>query len=166
MRRLAMCALTLALAIGAPVPALGDDHRPPPTRLRSAGVHQKGNLGTYCWTSGNTGVCADTVGYDWPRARRHPGDTRARIKIGRGFRPRNISLQGFWRVGDDHQPTGDGFKLDTRVTKRRIDGRLRYSIRWHVPDRHKDLHLVLGLDLFDESGERGDAYYTFHLEID
>lgn len=166
MRRLVTYATASALLLSFPLPAAGDDHRPPKTRLRSAGVHQKGNLGTYCWTRGNMGVCADAFGHDWPRARRHPGDRPARIKVGRGFRPFQVHLRGYRHLDENRQPKGDGFKLATRVTKRKVDGRLRYFIRFRVPDKSGHLYLGLWTHLADETGERGDVFYDFHLKIE
>jgi hypothetical protein len=37
----------------------GDLRRPPDSTLSYGGREVKGTLGTYCWTSGRTGVCAD-----------------------------------------------------------------------------------------------------------
>jgi hypothetical protein len=34
--------------------------RPPDTTLSSGGQEVKGTLGSYCWTSGRTGICSDT----------------------------------------------------------------------------------------------------------
>ena len=164
MRRLVTTSVLLTLLVVGP--AAADDHKPPPLRLRSAGVHQKGIRTTYCWTSGRRGVCVDYFGHDWPRARRHPGDTGARIKVGRGFRPSSVHLRGYRHLDENRQPKGEGFKIATRVTHHEVDGRRRYFIRFHVPPRSGHLYLGLLTDLSDESGERGDAYYDFHLKIE
>ena len=164
MRRLVTGTIILTLLLGAP--ALADDHKPPSTILRSAGIHQEGNRTSYCWTTGNRGRCVDYFGYQWPKARRHPGDRGARIKIRRGFRPSSVHLRGYRHVDENRHPQGNGFKISTRVTHHKVDGRRRYFIRFHVPDKLGHLYLRLLTDLSDESGERGDAYYDFHLKIE
>ena len=165
MRRLATISI-IATLIVAEVPARADDHKPPPTRLRSAGVHQKGVRTTYCWTRANHAVCVDYFGHSWPRARRHPGDTGARIKIGRGFRPFKVHLRGYRHLDENRQPKGDGFKIATRITKHPVDGRMRYFIRFRVTDKRGHLYLGLWTHLADETGERGDVFYDFHLKIE
>ena len=166
MRRLVTCSIAATLLLGVAPPVAADDHRPPPARLRSSGVHQKGIRTTYCWSSENSYVCADYFRHVWPRARHHPGDRPARIKVGRGFRPFQVELRGYRRLDENRQPKGDGFRIPTRVTKRRVNDRLRYYIRFHVPDKRGHLYLGLWTHLADESGERGDVFYDFHLEID
>ena len=164
MHRLVTCSMAAALVLGLAPPALGDDHRPPPTRFRSAGVHQRGVRTTFCWSSENSYVCADYFRHVWPRARRHPGDRPARIKIGRGFRPYQVELRGYRRVDENQQPKGHGFKIATRVIKRNVDGRLLYFIRFRVPDIRGHLYMGLWTHLADETGERGDVFYDFHLK--
>ena len=154
-----------SMMLGLMPPAHGGFGPAPDMFLRVGRTLQKGNPGSYCWSSPRSGTCIDFIGERWPRAKEAPADHRARIRVGNEYRPRGVRMRVHRRVDDEGDPIGHGHGVQHRVTKETRDGRTVYFIRFHVPKSAGHYYLRTRAK-FDERGERGIVRYHFHLRLE
>lgn len=167
------------LAAALAVPAAAHHRRPPAAKLVSGDTIQWGNLGTYCWSysdpgeAGGTGMCADTFGYDWPRAKPAQAGARVRIRFRIGGCP-NSGTMRWWAVVDaDGRPVGSGETVAYRERPMRRNGAVvACRLVFRLPERVGHFYLDLFVDWDDSyrfadggTGGGGDAQYNFHLKL-
>lgn len=161
------------------VPATAGHRRPPAAKLVTGDTTQWGRLGTYCWSyseagsNEGTGMCADTFGYSWPRAKPAHAGAKARIRLKMPGCPSDGSLRWWSQVDPDDRPLGSGRKIAFRKRPIRRDGDVvACRLRFRLP--HHDGHFYLDAFLqWDKSyrypdggtGGGGDAQYDFHLKL-
>ena len=135
--------------------------------LRSSDARQEGNLGSYCWDFEGGGQCADTFGYNFPRADATPSGRAARIRIRRNHKPSSARLHAWRHVDEDGQPQGDGWRVARDIKKRARDGRTVYDIVFRLPKKPGHLYLSLFARWRPREGRygAGDASYDFHLKL-
>ena len=160
----ALVALLTLVAL-APVAAHHLD-TPPVVVLKSDDTYQRAKLGTYCWSrpskgGGSTGICADTFGYSWPRAKDVSAGERARVRFRTPHRPEKLYLRAWRAVDHDKQPIGPGESVDYRLRARRRDGRIvRYDAIFRLPALAG--HYYLNVSAW---WDQGDTHHTLHLRL-
>jgi hypothetical protein len=157
MKRLALL-VGLILMIGS-LPAAAQSRKPPDLVLKSEGVSQAGNLGSYCWTYGNQGECQDTFSYDWPPAQPGKAGAKARVRLKRAEKPKQFSLD-YWRnVNEQGEPQGDPTSIEYRLESKRVKGHKVWEAWFKLPSKG---HFYLRAFA---QWEPGDGFYDFHLEL-
>lgn len=170
-------ALVLVAALAGP--AIAHHRRPPAARLSTGDTIQWGILGTYCWSysdpgeGGGTGMCADTFGYSWPRAKPAVAGARAKIRLRMAGCPSDGTLRWWSVVDPDGRPVGSGRELTFRKRPVKSAGeivacRLVFRLPNHIGHFYMDA--FLGWDRSypypdGGTGGGGDAQYDFHLKL-
>lgn len=157
--------LAAALAILAIVAAASSVYarsKPPPALLRYDNeTIQRGNLGTYCWTHGRIGECADAAGYDFPRGVLVPDDARLFVRFDKDEKPSQASVQAWSRVDEDGQPVGNGRGLRNFFEKVREGGEVvAWKVGFNVRRAGRHYYLSVSVDWAD----KGDAFYDLHVK--
>jgi hypothetical protein len=132
--------------------------KPPKSYLRDGDRRlQRGKLGSYCWVTGNQGVCADALP-SWPKAARVGADEKLRIRFRKKQKPTGLSLTAYKKVKKNGIPKGEGRELDHKLNRVKRDGE---TIGWKAifslakRGRH---YYISAFARWDE----GDASYFFH----
>ena len=155
------------LALGLPMPtwaAAGGDRTPPGTILHSHGTHQRGRLGTYCWSDPPMVTCGHAP-WSFPRAKDVRSGDKARIKIRKGYEPTDSHLHAYRHVNKYDEPRGEGWGIRHRIAESEHEHGTRYFIKFRLPRKEQHLYLDLEMDLRDEEGQRGEVEYRFHLKV-
>ena len=132
--------------------------KPPKSYLRDGDRRlQRGKLGSYCWVSGNQGVCVDALP-SWPKAARVRADEKLRMRFRKKQKPK-LSLTTYKKVKKNGIPKGQGRRLHHKLRRVKEAGE---TIAWKAtftlerPGRH---YYISAFARWDE----GDASYFFHV---
>jgi len=132
--------------------------KPPKTYLRDGERRlQRGKLGSYCWFSGEQGVCVDALP-SWPKASRVEADEKLRMRLRKKQKPMKLSLTTYTKVKKNGIPKGSGRHLDRKLKRVKRGGK---TIGWKAvftlpkPGRHYYISVFARWD-------EGDATYFFH----
>jgi hypothetical protein len=79
----------------------GNLQRPPESTLSYGGREVKGTLGSYCWSYGSSGVCADTVGQPRPKRKTLtvPSGSEMVFRYGRRSSPNTVEATAYRSTG-------------------------------------------------------------------
>ncbi|MDQ3955474.1 MAG: hypothetical protein M3285_07995 [Actinomycetota bacterium] len=156
-------ALALAiLAVVAVTSSVSARSKPPPALLRYNGeTIQRGNLGTYCWSSGRVGECVDTFGYSFPHGVWVPKGARVAIRLEKDEKPARVEITAWRKVDDDGQPVGDGRGLRKRLVP---VGRGGDVVAWEARLRLRRGGRHYYMSTFVKWNDKGDAFYDFHAK--
>lgn len=131
---------------------------PPKTYLRDGDRRlQRGKLGSYCWVSGDQGVCVDSLP-SWPKAARVEADDKLRMRFRKKQKPTKLLLTTYKKVKKNGIPKGQGRHLDRRLKRVRNAGE---TIGWKAIftlERSGRHYYISAFARWDE----GDASYFFH----
>ena len=150
-----------ALTVVGQSPALARDGGPPTTVLKKGQrTLQKGNQGSYCWSSGpDSGMCVDAVS-DYPVADRVEEGSKLYIRISKAQRPRSFDLAAYRKVDRNEYPVGRPQDVPFSWRPVMRDGeRIAWDAVFELdqPDRH------YYLDAFGIWKE-GDSSWSFHAK--
>ncbi|HYI44369.1 MAG TPA: hypothetical protein VE174_02755 [Actinomycetota bacterium] len=159
MKRLGAVLALLVILTSLPA-AAQQTRKPPELVLKTSGVSQAGNLGSYCWTYGTQTQCNDTFAYDWPSAK--PGDAKdkARVRIKRREKPIQFSLDYWRQVNEMGEPQGESTSIEYELKSRRVKGRKVWEAWFALPGAGHFYLRAFG------QWTPGDAFYDFHLQLD
>ena len=79
----------------------GDLRRPPESTLSYGGREVTGSLGSYCWSYGSSGVCADTAGQPPPKRKTLtvPSGSEMVFRYGRRSSPNTVEATAYRSTG-------------------------------------------------------------------
>ena len=161
MRAKLVAALAGALVLGVLglSPASAGQDEPPKVPMRRGGeVIQRGTLNSYCWRTGDQGMCVDRIG-TWPQRIELPSDTKVKLRIKWDRKPTNVSVSTYEAIGDMGFPEGEQVFLDHRLVAFRRDGQV---VAWDVlvtlpgPRQHY-------LELFAGWEDKGDGFWHYNV---
>jgi hypothetical protein len=88
--------------------------KPPKSYLRDGDRRlQRGKLGSYCWVSGNQGVCVDALP-SWPKAASVRADEKLRMRFRKKQKPK-LSLMTYKKVKEKRHSQGAGAASPSQV---------------------------------------------------
>ena len=163
MRRSALLISLLLICSG--VASASEHDRPPVAVLKALDVHQKGKLGSYCWSWENSdgsgsGRCVDYAGYRWPRVQRTDRNGDATITIRYEEAPSETSLTYWRRVDERRNPVGQGTELEHTLAPRPAGDATVWDVTFVVPGYRGHFYLA-GFMRWDA----GDSSYAWHLRL-
>ena len=159
-RHLPLLACVCALLLGSLAATADARTRPPDLVLKTTGVRQEGNLGSYCWQEGTQGGCYVTFGFAWPSLQAAEAGDKARVVIKYSGKPTGLALD-YWRsVDGDGNPEGESRSLEYRLEAGTVRGKKVWIARFRLPGTEGHFYMrAFG------QWKQGDGFYDFHLDL-